>query len=167
MALGRWRWARSGVQGQPWLLSKAQRSKKQNQKATVVLTISQGICRSSVENIIQTEGTGPKLMFYNVSCNAGDVAQLAQWPPGVHRAMSSMPSAAYGWVWWHTPTSGDRSKAQGHPQLLSKLEPSLGPKKPYLKENKVTSIPKCRPPFSLNGGNGSLYLNVGTGLNKR
>lgn len=138
--------------------------KKQNQKATVVLNISQGICRSSVENIIQTEGTGPKPMFYKVSCNAGDVAQLAQCPPGVHKALSSLPSAAYSWVWWHT--SGDRSKAQGHPLLLSKLEASLGPKKPYLRENKVTSIPKCRPPFSLNRGDGSLYLNVGTGLNK-
>ena len=100
-------------------------------------------------NIIQTEGTGPKL-FYKASSNAGDVVQLAKCLPSIHKAVGSIPSEAYEWVWWHVPISGDRSKVQGH----------------HLKENTVTSIPKCRPPFSLSGGNGSLYLNVGTGLNK-
>lgn len=131
----------------------------------LVLTVSQGICRSSVENI-QTEGAGPKPMFYKVSSSAGNVAQLAKGLAFIHKAPGSILRDAYNWVWRHMPISGDRSKAQGPPQLISKLEASPGPKKPYLKENKVTSIPKRRPPLPLNRGNGSLYLNVGTGLNR-
>lgn len=59
--------------------------------------------------------------------------------------------------------SADTAKVQGHPQLLSKLEAILvqGYKKPCLKENKVISVPKCRLSSSLDGGNGSLCLNVG------
>jgi hypothetical protein len=87
-----------------------------------------------VGNIIQTEGTGPKL-FYKASSNAGDVVQLAKCLPSIHKAVGSIPSEAYEWVWWHVPISGDRSKVQGHPQLFSKSwRPAWGPRNPISKK---------------------------------
>lgn len=72
-------------------------------------------------------------MVKNTVSGDWDVAQLLEYLPSVHEALSSIPSTIITWVWSHTSVilalekevEAEESEIQGHPQLQSKFKGNI------------------------------------------